>query len=117
MAAESGLAVANVGAPKSDGIASAAFCAGGTGTSVGFNCSTSGTERDEDGVVTVADLAKTEELAKKFGIPEDVDAALDVDVTVVRRVGAGEVTFVVSGVGGTSDIVGRAGAGVGETVI
>lgn len=117
---ETGVGVANAdigcdGAPNSDGVALATFGTCGTGTSASFDCSTAGTVRDEDGrVVSVAGLAKTEAFAKKFGIPEDVGVILDADATIAGRVGVVEATLTISGVGGMSDIVGR--AGVGDTV-
>ena len=117
-AAESGVGVANAdmgrdGAPNSDGIAPAAFGTFCSGPLTDFDCSTTGTVSNEGGVL-VAGLAKTEELAKKLGIPE---VALDAGVAVAGRVGASERTLGVSGVGGTSDILGRAGAGVRGTGI
>jgi hypothetical protein len=113
-AAESGIGVANAdmgrdGAPNSDGVAPAAFGTFCSGTLAGFDRSTTGTVSNEGGAAMAAGLSKTEELAKKLGIPEDVGAALDADAVVA---GASERTLAVSGVGGTSDILGRAGAGV-----
>lgn len=88
------------GAPNSDGVASA-----------GFDCSTAGTVRNEEGgVAVVAALVRMEELVKKFGIP--FGAALDIGVTAAGSAGASGATFTASGVGGMSAILGGAGAGV-----
>lgn len=120
-AAESGVGVANVdigrdGALNDDGAASAAFGTCGSGTSEGLGCSTAEAVRSEEGgVVIVGALAKTEELAKKFGIP--VDAALDVGATDAGKVAASGASFIASGVGGMSAILGKAGAGVVRTGI
>lgn len=102
-------------APNGDGVASAAFGTCGPGTSAGFDCSTAGGVRNGDGVVIVAACARTEELQKKFGIPDG--AALEVGATVAGRVRASGASFTASGVGGTSAILGRAGAGVVRTGI
>lgn len=116
LAAESeDVANANIGCDceaNGDGVISATFGTDDAGTSAGFGCSTVGVVK-----VTVVDLAKTEELAKRFGSPGGVGAALEAGATVTGKVGVTEATLIVSGVGGTSDIVGRAGAVIGETVI
>jgi len=120
-AAESGVGVANAGmdcngAQNSDGVAPAGFGTFDSGTSAGFGCSTAGTVSNGGSVVITAGLAwlgEADEWAKKLGIPEDADATLDAGGVLAGTVGASEVTFTVSGVGGTSDILGSAGAGVG----
>lgn len=119
-AAESGVGVANAdmdcdGAPNSDGVVSTGFGTFGSGTSAGFGCSTAGTVSNGGSVVIAAGLAKTDEWAKKLGIPEDIGVILEAGAVFARTVGASEATFTVSGVGGTSDILGSAGAGVGGT--
>lgn len=120
-ATESGVGVANAvkgrgGVPNSDGVAPAVFGTFDSGTSAGFDCSTAGTVSNEGGVVIAAGLAETV-LEKKLGIPGEVGAALDAGATFAGRVGASEGTLEVSGVGGMSDILGRAGAGVKGTGI
>ena len=120
-AAKSGVGVANAdkgrgGVPNSDGVAPAVFGTFDSGTSAGFDCSTAGTVSNEGGVLIAAGLAETV-LEKKLGIPGEVGAALDAGATFAGRVGASEGTLEVSGVGGMSDILGRAGAGVKGTGI
>lgn len=102
------------GAPNNDGVASAALGAGGARISDGFDSFT--TKAGEDEIGRFTDLPKTEELAKKFGTPEDVDATLNDGAIVAGWTGACEVTLTVSGVGGMSDIVGRARAEGERTV-
>lgn len=117
-ATDSGTDVANAdigrdGAPNSDGVTPAALGTLGSGASVGFDGSTAGTARNEGGVIIVTGLAKTEEVAKKSGVPEGFGGALAAGTAVAGRVGTSEATFIVSGVGGTRDILGTAGGGAG----
>ena len=117
--AELGVSVANADigrdcAPNSDAVAPGAL--GASGISVGFDCSTAEGVKNEDGVEITAGLAKTDEL-EELEVPEDVDGTPDAGAAVAGTAGASGAILTGSGVGGTSDIVGRVGAGVCGTAI
>ena len=118
-AVELGVSMANADighdcALNSNAVAPGALCA--SGILVGFNCFTAGGVKNKDGIEITAGLAETDEL-EELEVPEDVDDTPDAGAAVTGKVGASGAILTGSGVGGTSDIVGRVEAGVGGTAI